>query len=107
MMNMQKGARVAATLKDQNRAGLYAGMAANLALFFAFPRWNMIVAGDWATLSAGWASVVPAGIGLIIVSVLTAQIDALMKARLVFVRWRNPLPASEAFTRWGLSDPRV
>jgi hypothetical protein len=104
---MWKGVRVATTLKDQNRAGLYTVMAANLVLFFACSRWSAISAGDWATLSAGWVAVVPAGLGLIIVSVLNAQIDAIMKARLVFMRWRNPLPASEVFTRWGPADPRV
>jgi hypothetical protein len=98
---------VATTLKDQNRVGLYTVMAANLALYVAFSRWSAIFTGDWAALGAGWVAAVPAGLGLIMVSVLNAQTDAIMKARLVFMRWRNPLPASEAFTRWGPADPRV
>jgi hypothetical protein len=98
---------VSATLKDQNRLGLYTVMAANLALYFAMGRWSAIFAGDWASFVGGWASVLPAGLGLIVVGVLNAQLDAVTKAKLVFMRSRDPLPASEAFTRWGPADPRV
>ena len=30
-----------------------------------------------------------------------------MKARLVFLRWKNALPGHRAFSIYGLSDPRV
>lgn len=95
------------TLKDQNRAGLYTVMAANLALYFAFSRLSAISAGDWPALLSGWLAAAPAGLGLVIVGILNAQADAITKARLVFMRWHNPLPGSEAFTRWAPADPRV
>ncbi|HVZ99155.1 MAG TPA: hypothetical protein VG841_02435 [Caulobacterales bacterium] len=98
---------MSATLKDQNRIGLYTAMAANLALYFAMSRWGVLFAGDWAALAGGWLSLLPAGLGLIVVGVLNAQVDAITKAQLVFLRRRDPLPASEAFTRWGPADPRV
>lgn len=98
---------MAATLKDQNRLGLYAAMAANLALYFAASGAGVVFIGDWAALAGQWAALLPAGLGLIVVGVLSAQADAITKARLVFMRWRDPLPASEAFTRWAASDPRI
>lgn len=98
---------MAATLKGQNRLGLYAVMAANLALYFTVSGSGALFSGDWAALVAEWATLVPAGLGLIVVGVLIAQADAMTKARLVFMRWRDPLPASEVFTRWGHSDPRI
>lgn len=82
-------------------------MAANLALYFAVSGAGAVFSGDWAALAAQWAALLPAGLGLIVVCVLNAQADAITKARLVFMRWRNPLPASEAFTRWAASDPRI
>jgi hypothetical protein len=98
---------VAATLKDQNRLGLYAVMAANLALYFSVSGSGAIFSGDWAGLATQWAALLPAGLGLIVVGVLNAQADAITKARLVFMRWHDPLPASEAFTRLAATDPRI
>ncbi len=82
-------------------------MAANLALYFAVSGSGAVFIGDWAGLAAQWAALLPAGLGLIVVGVLNAQADAISKARLVFMRWHDPLPASEAFTRLAPSDPRI
>lgn len=47
------------------------------------------------------------GVALLITTVLNGLLSAGTKARLVFLRWRNPLPGSEAFTRYAKEDPRV
>lgn len=51
--------------------------------------------------------VLPAGLALVVVSVVNGVVPAQMKAQLVFWRWRNPLPGSEAFTRYAKTDPRI
>lgn len=46
-------------------------------------------------------------LGVVLVGLLNAQLDAGTKARLVYLRWRDPLPGGEAFTRWIDSDHRI
>lgn len=95
------------SLKGQNSAGLYALMAANLALFYGVVQHDAILAGDWAETASRLAEAIPAGLGLALTGLLNAQLPAEAKARIVFLRWRDPLPGSEAFTKHGPADPRV
>lgn len=95
------------SLKDQNALRLYAIAAANLVLFFALQRSDALAAGEWADALADWQAAAPAGVGLVLIGVLNAQVDALTKARLVYLRINDPLPGAEAFTRWGPQDERV
>ena len=98
---------MAVSLKGQNSPGLYALMAANLALFYGVVQHDVILAGNWAEAARRLGEVVHAGIGIALTGVLNAQLPADAKARIVFLRWRDPLPGSEAFTKHGPSDPRV
>ncbi|MDX2277617.1 MAG: hypothetical protein NW206_19375 [Hyphomonadaceae bacterium] len=95
------------SLKDQNAVRLYAIVAANLAAFLALQRSGALSAGDWAGVLSDWPSAASAALGLILVGLLNAQVDALTKARLVYLRLADPLPGAEAFTRWGPADERV
>lgn len=52
-------------------------------------------------------AVLPAGLGLAIFGAANELLSPETKARLVFWRWRDPLPGSEAFTRYGPHDARV
>jgi hypothetical protein len=82
-------------------------MAANLALFYGVVQHDAILAGDWAETARQLAEAIPAGLGLAVTGLLNAQLPAEAKARIVFLRWRDPLPGSEAFTKHGPADPRV
>jgi len=95
------------SLKDGNRLSLYLVMLANLSFFYLVVQNNAIVTGRWFDLLRNAASVVPAGLGLILTGVLNAQLSAEMKSRVVFMRWRNPLPGCEAFSRYAKNDPRI
>lgn len=86
---------------------LYTVVAANLAFFIATQRSTALLSGDWSGVLTDWPSLAPVALGLILVGVLNAQASAHTKAQLVHMRRRDPLPGSEAFTRWGLNDPRV
>lgn len=45
--------------------------------------------------------------GVIISGLVTNQLSALSKARIVFLRWRNPLPGSRAFSEIMHRDDRI
>ena len=98
---------MARSLKDANRVPLLAMMAANMVVFYAAVKADAIFGGDWLELARGWQDALPAGVGLILVGIANAQTSAENKARIVFLRWKNPLPGSEAFTRHAAGDPRV
>tara|TARA_R110000787_G_scaffold81852_2_gene177277 strand:- start:1289 stop:1918 length:630 start_codon:yes stop_codon:yes gene_type:complete len=46
-------------------------------------------------------------VGLLVVSVITGQLDAVQKARFIFLRWSDPLPGGEAFSTIMNSDTRI
>lgn len=98
---------MAEALKDTNRTPLLLMALANAALFYLAVQTNSLVAGDWLELLRGWSEAVPAGGGLLLVGILNAQLDSNAKARLVFWRWRNPLPGSRAFSKYGPADSRI
>jgi len=98
---------MAASLKGQNIAGLYALMGANLAVFYGVVQHDAIVGGNWAEAVRQLGEAVPAGLGLALTGVLNAQLSPEAKARIVFLRWRDPLPGAEAFTKHAQDDPRV
>jgi uncharacterized membrane protein len=97
----------AKTLKEANASKLLTMLAINLAGFYLLQQAQAITLGEWGKLVSGLISALPAGAGLVIIGILDAQVTPNMKARLVFWRWRHPLPGCEAFTRHGPGDDRV
>lgn len=95
------------SLKGQNLPGLYALMAANLAVFYGVVQHDALVGADWVELAGRLGETVPAAVALALTGVLNALLSPEAKARIVFFRWRDPLPGAEAFTRHAQDDPRV
>src|SRR3954471_24451530 len=95
------------SLKDTNKAALLAAMLANLAVFLLFIQSGTLFAGGWTEMVKVIESAIPAGLGLILIGVLNAQLSSQAKARLIFLRWDDPLPGAEAFSRYAQRDPRV
>src|SRR5689334_18139634 len=95
------------SLKDGNRLSLYVVMLANLCFFYLVTQNNTIVSDSWFDLLRNVSTAVPAGLGLVLTGVLNAQLSAEMKSRVVFVRWRNPLPGCSAFSRYAKNDVRI
>jgi hypothetical protein len=95
------------SLKAANKVGLAGVVIANLGLFVAFLHWNDWTFSNWESLTAEIQRGLPAGLALILVGIVSAQLSADTKARLVFGRWRNPLPGSRAFTTYLSQDPRI
>jgi hypothetical protein len=74
-----------------------------LALAFKTHDWTQMI-----SLGAQWQqALLPAGVVILLVGILTEQFSPQWKARIVFWKWRNPLPASRAFTVLGPDDPRI
>jgi hypothetical protein len=94
------------SLKDYKLA-LFGLIAANVAFYYAVVQNNAIIAGDWISLAKNLGDVLPAGLGLILTGVINAQLSPEMKARIVFMSWRDPLPGCKAFTCHAGSDARV
>lgn len=98
---------MAESLKDAYSPKLLLVMLANLSVYYLAVKTDSILVGGAGALVREWSDAIPAGVGLIITSLLNAQLDSNNKARLVFWRWQNPLPGSEAFTRYAKQDNRV
>lgn len=78
----------------------------NIAIFLTILQVDNILKGDWSAIKIGlW--VLPGSIAIIFSGIINAQIKSEMKARLVFWRWKNPLPGSQAFSRYAMNDQRI
>lgn len=95
------------SLKDQNKLPLVAIALGNIAVFILLIHGDLAQITDWGSIATSLRRSVPAGLALIVVGIVNAQLSADMKARIVFGRWRHPLPASEAFSRYARSDDRI
>lgn len=95
------------SLKDQNKLPLLAIALGNIAVFILLVHGEPAQIADWGGMVTALRRSVPAGLALILVGIVNAQLSADMKARIVFGRWRHPLPGCEAFTRYARNDDRI
>jgi len=95
------------TLKGKNSPGLFGVVLLNLAVFYGATQQDTVLVGDWGALLKNWRVAVPVSLGALLVGIVNAQIAPMWKAVLVFWRWPNPLPGSEAFSRHMPTDPRI
>ncbi len=94
-------------LKAQNKLPLAAVVVANAIFFYGVVLSDSLVLSNWRPLLDNWTKLASAGLVLAITGVLNAQLASEAKARVVFLRWENPLPGSEAFTKYASQDPRI
>ena len=95
------------SLKDQNRWPLLLVMLLNAAVFYTATTTNSLLIGDIGSLIKGWEALLPAGAAFVFAGVLNELLNNETKARLVFWRWKNPLPGNQAFSIYASTDPRV
>jgi hypothetical protein len=97
------------SLKSKNALYLWTFIGANIAVFFA-----AIIGAklDYASVDHFWQRV-SAKDGLIaacmpwVTIILNGVLGDMAKARLVFWRWKNPLPGCRSFTVLMHTDPRI
>jgi hypothetical protein len=95
------------SLKDQNTVSLIGVLIVNLAIFVVVLKTDQLLAADYQDILKQWEALIPASLGAILIGVVNGLLSAQAKARLVFWRWKNPLPGSEAFSHYVSLDPRI
>jgi hypothetical protein len=82
-------------------------MVANFVAYTVFVRGQALIGEDLYTTLKAVLDLLPAGLGLVLMTVANNLVDPMTKARLVFWRWAQPLPGSRAFTVHIKKDPRI
>jgi hypothetical protein len=106
MSDDKSNAGMGKPLNQQNVPWLFAVLLVNVVVFYLVIQANSLRIVGFGVLLKEWQSLLPAGLGAIVVGVLTAQFSEDLKASLVFWRWNDPLPGCRAITKYGPQDPR-
>lgn len=104
---MERTTAVTKSFKGSNRPLILGALFANFAVFVLAVKTDSLVISGAAAMIREWQSLLPAGVGVALAGILNEQLSANTKSQLVFWRWTNPLPGSEAFTRYAPTDPRL
>jgi len=102
-----RGSETGKSLKEQNRWQLWIIVAANSLLLYGVVRGNAIRLDGLRAVFSDAPKLIPVASALVIATVLNGVLSAELKARLVFLRWRNVLPGHRAFTEYARTDPRI
>lgn len=99
------------TLKEKNVLRLATVIVLNIIVVLLIHHWiaidqiySLVESSKLQTLIS---AALPATVLGIAISLLSGMLSDLAKARLIFWKWRNPLPGCEAFTKYALEDPRI
>jgi hypothetical protein len=95
------------SLKEQNTASLIAILITNVVIFVVAIKTDQLLAADYQEVLKQWQALIPAGLGAILVGVMNGLLSPQSKARVIFWRWKDPLPGNRAFSRYVLLDPRI
>jgi len=95
------------SLKDSYRTQLFAALTANLLLYYALVKGLSLSEFTMETASTHVAAMLPGGFAVALCGILNSQLTYLQKARIVFLRWRDPLPGCRAFSHYVAQDPRI
>jgi hypothetical protein len=95
------------SLKEQNRWQLWVIVAANSLFLYGVVQANAISLDGLRAVFSDVQKLIPVGFALVIATVLNGVLSADVKARLVFLRWRNVLPGHRVFSEYATTDPRI
>jgi hypothetical protein len=111
MTKIPSASKNAVSLKHGYRWRLFAVLAANLIVLYAAVTYDVIrldgisaVTSDW---QAAWKNIGSVAVAFAITTILNGLLSSDAKARLIFWRWRNPLPGCRAFSHYLTRDPRI
>lgn len=97
---------MAFSLKDFNQPLLALVVFTNLAAYYLLLSSNFDLSSITDIIS-NYENYVPSALLALVVGILNSQLTHEMKARLVFWRWKHPLPGSYAFTKVMNKDARI
>jgi hypothetical protein len=86
---------------------LVAVVIANLVVYAIAVRGEQIFVGGWPIAWRAASELLPAGLLLVFITVANGLLSPMAKARLIFWRWRHPLPGGRAFSFHAKSDAPV
>lgn len=92
---------------DQTPSRLIAVLVANVVAFVIFLKSDAISTAEFRRLTGEVQDLLPGVLGIALLTVVNGLTGSNMKARLVFLRWSDPLPGCRAFTEHAPKDPRV
>lgn len=98
---------MAKSLKEQNNAKVWLFIAVNSLVFYSVLVSGKIELTGIKEALVNAATLVPAALAGALATAINALPSSPMKARLVYMRWTNPLPAHRVFTRYAPRDPRI
>ena len=98
---------VAKSLKEQNNIKIWMFIAVNILVFYSVLVSGKIELTGLKEALINAATLVPAAIAGALATAINALPSSQMKARLVYMRWTNPLPGHRVFTRYAPQDPRI
>jgi hypothetical protein len=79
----------------------------NTLVFYAIVRGNAIRLDSISSVVSDPKKIVPAGLAILISTLMNGLLSTDTKARLVFLRWRDVLTGHRAFSKYANSDSRV
>jgi hypothetical protein len=95
------------TLNKQNEKWLIAVLVANAVVFYLVIKSDSLLITGFGALFKDWqAELAAAGLGAVVIRLLTGLVNEDNRSRLVFWRWNHPLPGCRAFTQYGRDDDR-
>lgn len=99
------------SLKEGYRWRLFAVLAANLIVLYAAVTYDAVqldgISAVASNAQAAWKNIGSAAVAFAITTILNGLLSSDAKARIVFWRWRNPLPGCRAFSHYLKNDPRI
>jgi hypothetical protein len=99
---------LAKSLKEQNRWQIWLIIALNSLLLYGATAATATKFADLCSTLPDTGKLVPFGLAVVVATVMNGLLDPnTTKARLVFLRWRDPLPGSRAFSKYVTADPRI
>ncbi len=98
---------MAKTLKEKNVLGHTIFLSVNAVALIGVLKVQDILAQGWTSLWADMEQVVGEAALPFLVHIINGLVSADNKVRLVFWRWRHPLPGTRAFSEILHSDPRL
>lgn len=96
-----------ASLKDQNRYGLFSLLVANVLVYYIVVKTQSLEFTDWKEALLNATSAIPIGVALALTAVINSQLPSRAKELIVFWEWIDPLPGNRAFSKYLDSDPRI
>lgn len=98
---------MAKSLKEENRLQLWLVIAVNALFLYGVIQANSISVSGLGAAFKDAPELLPMGFAVILATVANGLLSANTKARVVFLRWNNPLPGHRAFSEHAQSDSRV